>query len=79
MENNTLPKVRTVQAENMPLPVKARTFIVTGSVAAVTVAGTWYGADLKSSQEVKKVCSTSCCSTLFVTVMEAYRWDGTGV
>jgi hypothetical protein len=32
-----------------------RRWIMTGSVAAVTIAGTIYGAGLKEDQEVKKV------------------------
>lgn len=39
----------------MPSPNKARTVILTCSVAAVTVMGALYGADLKSSQTVIKV------------------------
>ncbi|KAI4190590.1 MAG: hypothetical protein L6R41_000683 [Letrouitia leprolyta] len=38
----------------MSLPMKYRTAIITGAVAAVTATGAWYGADLKTSQEARK-------------------------
>lgn len=38
----------------MSLPTKYRTVILTGSVAAVTATGAWYGAGLKTSQDAKK-------------------------
>ena len=38
---------------------KFRTYALTGSVAAITATGAWYGAGLKTRQEVKRV-DTAC-------------------
>ena len=34
---------------------KTRTIILTGGVAASAVTGAWYGAGLKTKQDIKKV------------------------
>lgn len=34
-----------------------RRFVLTGSIAAVTATGAWYGAGLKMKQDIKQVCS----------------------
>jgi hypothetical protein len=39
-----------------------RRWIMTGSVTAITAAGTIYGAGLKTDQDVKKVCPHRFCS-----------------
>ena len=41
----------------MSKPKKARTVILTASIAMITATGAWYGAGLKTRQELKKVCS----------------------
>ncbi|KAI9849751.1 MAG: hypothetical protein M1830_007097 [Pleopsidium flavum] len=33
---------------------KIRRFVMTGAVAAITATGAWYGAGLKTQQEIKK-------------------------
>lgn len=33
-----------------------RRFVLTGSIAAVTATGAWYGAGLKMKQDIKQVC-----------------------
>jgi hypothetical protein len=38
-------------------PQTVRRFILTGSVAAITITGTVYGAQMKIEQEKKQVCS----------------------
>lgn len=38
-------------------PNKARLYALTGAVAAITATGTWYGAGLKTRQEIKQVDS----------------------
>jgi hypothetical protein len=35
-----------------------RRFVLTGSIAAVTATGAWYGAGLKMKQDIKQVCSS---------------------
>ena len=37
-----------------------RRFVLTGSIAAVTATGAWYGAGLKMKQDIKQVCSYLC-------------------
>jgi len=37
-----------------------RRFVLTGSIAAVTATGAWYGAGLKMKQDIKQVCSCLC-------------------
>lgn len=39
----------------MPAPVRARVAILTCSVVAIAGIGGWYGADLKISQQARKV------------------------
>lgn len=41
--------------EDMAPPTKVRVVILTCSVVAIAVTGGWSGADLKISQEVRKV------------------------
>ncbi|KAL6721936.1 hypothetical protein ACLMJK_001041 [Lecanora helva] len=38
----------------MSQPLKARSIVLAGSTATLTVFGAWYGASLKENQEIKK-------------------------
>lgn len=42
-----------------PAAARLRRYVYTGAFAAITIAGTIYGAGLKTQQEVKVVCAFS--------------------
>ena len=39
----------------MSQQLKIRRFVLTGAVTAITAVGAWYGAGLKTQQDMKKV------------------------
>ncbi|MCJ1363755.1 hypothetical protein MMC16_002864 [Acarospora aff. strigata] len=42
---------------------KIRRFVMTGAVTAITATGAWYGAGLKTKQEMKKGIQARCEAT----------------
>lgn len=52
----------------MVSPQAVRRWIMTGSIAAITMTGTIYGAGLKSRQEYNQVCQPLSVSTSVYTV-----------
>jgi hypothetical protein len=53
--------IHETQQGNMATPQAVRRWIMTGSVAAVTITGSIYGATLKDDLGVKKVCYLHAC------------------
>ncbi|THX75356.1 hypothetical protein D6D05_06554 [Aureobasidium pullulans] len=52
-----------------------RRFVLTGSIAAVTATGAWYGAGLKMKQDIKQEKQKAAESTSVqqITELETYR------
>jgi hypothetical protein len=49
------PRKRTMSIAKSPL--KFKRLVLTGAVTVITIAGTLYGAGLKTEQEVAQVCA----------------------
>ncbi|KAJ4994472.1 hypothetical protein SVAN01_00301 [Stagonosporopsis vannaccii] len=52
-----------------PQALAVRRWVMTGAIAAITVTGTFYGATLKTDQEVRKVCHHHIPSVFLLQIM----------
>jgi hypothetical protein len=66
--------IHETQQGNMATPQAVRRWIMTGSVAAVTITGSIYGATLNDDLGVKKVCHLHACMILEVALMLVISW-----
>lgn len=50
--------LQTTQLRKMPSPQNVRRLVLTGAVTSITIAGTLYGAGLKTNEEISEVSRT---------------------